>query len=42
MLPEKLRLEPELFAAEPSYPMVLEEGIPFQEAYRRVRERYRR
>lgn len=29
-------LEPELFAAELAYRMVLEEGIPFREAYRRV------
>lgn len=34
--PEKIRLEPELFAAEAAYRMVMEEGIPFREAYRRV------
>lgn len=39
--PEKIRLEPELYAAEEAYRMVLEEGIPFREAYRRVGERYR-
>jgi len=33
---EKIKLEPELFAAEAAYRMVLEEGIPFREAYRRV------
>jgi argininosuccinate lyase len=33
---EKIVLEPELFAAEAAYRMVLEEGIPFREAYRRV------
>jgi argininosuccinate lyase len=37
--PERIRLEPELFAAEEAYRMVLEEGIPFREAYRRVGER---
>jgi len=34
--PEKIRLEPELFAAEAAYRLVVEEGIPFREAYRRV------
>ncbi len=34
--PEKIRLAPELYAAEAAYRMVLEEGIPFREAYRRV------
>jgi argininosuccinate lyase len=33
---ETIRLEPELFAAEAAYRMVMEEGIPFREAYRRV------
>lgn len=33
---EKIKLEPELFAAEAAYRMVVEEGIPFREAYRRV------
>ena len=33
---EKIHLEPGLFAAEAAYRMVLEEGIPFREAYRRV------
>ncbi|HEX6900521.1 MAG TPA: argininosuccinate lyase [Thermoanaerobaculia bacterium] len=39
--PEKIRLEPELYAAEEAYRMVLEEGIPFREAYRRVGEKYK-
>lgn len=39
--PEKIRLEPELYAAEEAYRLVLEEGIPFREAYRRVGGRYR-
>ena len=33
-------LAPELYAAEEAYRLVLEEGIPFREAYRRVGERY--
>jgi argininosuccinate lyase len=37
---EKIRLAPELFAAEAAYRLVLEEGIPFREAYRRVASRY--
>jgi argininosuccinate lyase len=39
--PERIRLEPEMYAAEEAYRMVLEEGIPFREAYRRVGERYK-
>lgn len=39
--PEKISLEPELFAAEAAYRLVLEEGIPFREAYRRVGEKLR-
>lgn len=39
--PERIRLEPELYAAEEAYRLVLEEGIPFREAYRRVGGRYR-
>jgi argininosuccinate lyase len=33
---ETIRLKPELYAAEAAYRMVMEEGIPFREAYRRV------
>lgn len=33
---EGIALEPELYAAEAAYRMVMEEGIPFREAYRRV------
>jgi argininosuccinate lyase len=40
--PERIRLDPSLRAAEEAYRLVLEEGIPFREAYRRVAERYRR
>lgn len=39
--PECIRLEPGLRAAEDAYRLVLEEGIPFREAYRRVGERFR-
>jgi argininosuccinate lyase len=39
--PDQIRLDPELYAAEAAYRMVLEEGIPFRDAYRRVGERYR-
>ncbi len=38
---ERIQLGPELHAAEEAYRMVLEEGIPFREAYRRVAERFR-
>ncbi|HKV12099.1 MAG TPA: argininosuccinate lyase [Thermoanaerobaculia bacterium] len=40
--PERIRLDPSLYAAEEAYRLVLEEGIPFREAYRRVGERYRK
>jgi argininosuccinate lyase len=39
--PERIRLDPGLNAAEEAYRLVLEEGIPFREAYRRVGEKYR-
>ena len=39
--PERIALDPGLRAAEDAYRMVLEEKIPFREAYRRVAERYR-
>jgi argininosuccinate lyase len=38
---ERIRLAPGLHAAEEAYRLVLEEGIPFRDAYRRVGERYR-
>jgi argininosuccinate lyase len=34
--PERIRLDPGLYAAAEAYRLVLEEGIPFREAYRRV------
>jgi argininosuccinate lyase len=36
---ERIRLDPGLRAAEEAYRLVLDEGIPFREAYRRVGER---
>jgi argininosuccinate lyase len=36
-----VELAPELYAAEEAYRLVLAEGIPFREAYRRVGERFR-
>jgi argininosuccinate lyase len=39
--PERVRLAPGLYAAEEAYRLVLEEGLPFREAYRRVGEKYR-
>jgi argininosuccinate lyase len=38
---ERIRLDPSLFATEEAYRLVLEEGIPFREAYRRVGAGYR-
>jgi argininosuccinate lyase len=38
--PEKIHLDPDLRAAEEAYRLVLEEGIPFREAYRRVGEQF--
>jgi argininosuccinate lyase len=38
---ERIHLDPGLDATEEAYRLVLEEGIPFREAYRRVGERYR-
>jgi argininosuccinate lyase len=39
--PDRIRLDPSLHAAEEAYRLVLDEGIPFREAYRRVAEKYR-
>jgi argininosuccinate lyase len=39
--PERIRLDPGLRAAEEAYRLVLEEGIPFREAYRRVGQQFR-
>ncbi len=40
--PERIRLDPGLHAAEEAYALVLAEGIPFREAYRRIGERFRK
>jgi argininosuccinate lyase len=40
--PERIRLDPGLRAAEEAYALVLAEGIPFREAYRRIGERFRK
>jgi argininosuccinate lyase len=37
--PERIRMEPSVHAAEQAYALVMQEGIPFREAYRRVAER---
>ena len=39
--PERIRLDPGLRAAEEAYALVLAEGIPFREAYRRIGKRLR-
>jgi argininosuccinate lyase len=39
--PERIELDPGVHAAEEAYRLVLEEGIPFREAYRRVGERFK-
>jgi argininosuccinate lyase len=40
--PERIRLDPALHAAEEAYALVLSEGIPFREAYRRIASRYKK
>jgi argininosuccinate lyase len=40
--PERIRLDPGLHAAEEAYRLVLEEGIPFREAYRRVSKQFQK
>jgi len=41
-IPENIRMEQSLYATEEAYRLVLDEGLPFREAYRRVGKRYRR
>jgi len=42
-VPKRVALPPpELDAAEEAHRLVLDEGIPFREAYRKIAERYRR
>jgi len=38
--PERIEITPELHAAEEAHRLVLEEGIPFRDAYRRVAARF--
>jgi len=38
--PDRIRLDPELYAVEEAYRLVLDEKLPFREAYRRVAARY--
>ena len=40
--PERIRLDPAVHAAEEAYALVVEQGIPFREAYRRIAARYPR
>jgi argininosuccinate lyase len=40
--PERIRLDPAVHAAQEAYAIVVKEGIPFREAYRRVAARYAR
>jgi argininosuccinate lyase len=38
--PDRIRLDPALNAAEAAYALVVKEGIPFRDAYRRVGAKY--
>jgi argininosuccinate lyase len=40
--PERIRIDPAVHAAEEAYALVVAEGIPFREAYRRVAQRFAR
>jgi argininosuccinate lyase len=40
--PEQIKLDPAIHAAEEANALVVREGIPFREAYRRVGEKYRK
>jgi argininosuccinate lyase len=37
---ENIHLDESLYAAEQAYALVMSEGIPFREAYRRIAEKY--
>ena len=39
--PQNVRLDPSIHAAEEANALVVREGIPFREAYRRIAEKYR-
>src|SRR6185437_6201863 len=40
--PEHIRVDPAVHSAEQAYALVLQEGIPFREAYRRIAQRLSR
>jgi argininosuccinate lyase len=40
-IPENIRMEQSLYATEEAYRLVVDEGLPFRDAYRRVGRRYR-
>ena len=40
--PERIRIDPAVHAAEEAYALVIAEGIPFRDAYRRVAQRFAR
>ena len=40
-VPENIRMEQSLYATEEAYRLVLNEGLPFREAYQRVSRRFR-
>ena len=40
--PERIRLDPDIHAAAEANALVVAEGIPFREAYRRLADKYRR
>ena len=39
-VPDRIKLDPGIFATEEAYKLVTDEGIPFREAYRRIGKRY--
>ena len=40
-IPENIRMEQSLYATEEAYRLVVDEGLPFRDAYRRIGRRYR-
>ena len=40
--PERIRIDPAVHAAEQAYALVIQEGIPFRDAYRRIAQRLAR
>ncbi|MBV8852340.1 MAG: hypothetical protein JOY91_03010, partial [Sinobacteraceae bacterium] len=41
-VPERIRLDPSIHAAEEANRLVMQEGISFREAYRRIGARFRK